>query len=141
MKAALRPDEDEKENFMLRIFLTLVIFALPFHTEEPATGRSWLTCDPLYGGTQFDLKTPAPLHLMIWGPTPITLHQPIPVFVLDCPPKTACDLAPNTKATMTIESHDKYRWAGSYDVTRDGIKQAGQFIAVVGKQKEPVICL
>jgi hypothetical protein len=121
---------------MLRIFLTLALFALPFHTEEPATGRSWIACKPLWGGTRLDLKTPEPLHLMIPIGRAIKLHEPINVWLLECPPQASCDTVEGAKATMTIDSDEGNRWTGSYAVMRkDGTRQEGRFVAVALKEK------
>ncbi len=122
---------------MLRTFLTLLLLcAVLVHAGETATGTSMYTCEPLFGGTRFDLATPTPLHLLIWMPTQIELHKPMPVKVLNCPPKAYCEIDYDATATMTLDTATKRGETGSYEVMRkDGTKQAGRFVTTPKKQK------
>jgi hypothetical protein len=73
---------------------------------------------------------------MVSTATPINLHQPLPAFVLNCPPKESCEIEHDATATITLDSSDKHGWAGRYEVTwGDGTKRESRFVAIPLKQK------
>src|SRR6266567_2340626 len=124
-----------------RLCCTILIASFLWAGDQPATGKTALTCGRNFVGMgrRFDFDMPAPLHLLVPSAAlaEFKLHEPMIAWLLDCDSALRCDVS--TKAgigftpsdapsSITIDSVHNAIWSGSYYlVMKNGDTKEGKF--------------
>jgi hypothetical protein len=129
----------------MRLLLLILFWTSLPHAGEPVKATVHGVCNlPLFG-TQLDIATTPPIHLLYdtrsWE-RKVQLHVPTQARLLDCN-EYGCEYSKtDAQATITLDTDNRGGTSGTYSITyKDGTKQEGRFVAGHGKQKGPAVCL